>query len=258
MNLPPAVKPIEVNQATARPDGETWHLHLPPVTTGYHNAQLDNYRGRRRSDYLHRPGTRLTLSARFSHPADDLAGTAGFGFWNAALGDPEMPVPALPQAAWFFFAARPNDLPFAPWSPSPYAATGRGWFAATIHAAAPRALAWLPLAPLVLLVNQFPAGRKRLWPAVRRALGIRTAEPATTMTDWHDYRLEWRENGCFFWVDGRLLLRSPVSPRGPLGFVCWIDNQYMVVPPTGRVSFGVSPTYHAQSLFIRDLEIGTI
>jgi hypothetical protein len=29
------------------------------------------------------------------------------------------------------------------------------------------------------------------------------------------------------------------SPRGPLGFVMWLDNQYMVVTPWGRLGWGL-------------------
>jgi hypothetical protein len=253
MKLTPDVSPVEVGQGTVRPEGQTWQLRIPPVTTGYHNAQLDDYRTRRRREYRHRPGTRLALSARFSAAAADLVGTAGFGFWNAALGDRDQPIPTLPQAVWFFFAAPPNDLPFGPWSL--VSATGRGWFAATLDAGTPRALAWAPLAPLVLLLNQSPAIRARLWPVVRRALGIRAEPIPFSLTDWHDYRLEWRRNSCCFWVDGRLILHTPVSPRGPLGFVCWIDNQYMVATPTGRVAWGTTPTTRPQALTIRDFRL---
>ena len=66
-----------------------------------------------RRDFPHFPGTELSLRARFSHPANTLKGTAGFGFWNAPFGDPTVRWPALPQATWFFFASEPNDLPFA-------------------------------------------------------------------------------------------------------------------------------------------------
>jgi hypothetical protein len=39
-------------------------------------------------------------------------------------------------------------------------------------------------------------------------------------------------------VDGQPILRAP-SPRGPLSLVIWIDNQYAIVRPTGRLGWGV-------------------
>ena len=101
-----------------------------------------------RGQYPWSPGTRLRLRARFSHPPDQLIGTAGFGFWNAPFGDPTVRRPALPQACWFFFASAPTDLPLAPAGP------GRGWFAATMDATGGSALALIPLAPALLLLNQ--------------------------------------------------------------------------------------------------------
>ncbi|MCI0397860.1 MAG: hypothetical protein L0332_22115 [Chloroflexi bacterium] len=226
--------------------GPPLRLVLPPVARGYANAQVDDYGGRKRRDYLWRPGATLQLAARFSHPAGELVGTAGFGFWNAPVGDPSVPWPALPQATWFFYASAPSDLPLV-W-PGP----GRGWFAATIDATRPAALALMPLAPLLLLLNQFPALRQRIWPAVRHRLQISHALLEQDMTAWHSYRLDWRPDGCDFLVDGWPVLQAPYSPRGPLGFVCWIDNQYMVATPAGRLRWGVRPVEEEQWVEIGD------
>lgn len=211
--------------------GPVTRFRLAPVPFGYADAQIDDYGGRV-GRFVHRPGAALSLRARFSHDADLLRGTAGFGFWNAPYGDPTRRRPSLPQAAWFFFASPPNDLPFAPESP------GRGWFAATIDAGTTAALALIPAAPLVLVLNQFAAARQRVWPAVRRRLGIAAATLNVDMREWHEYRLEWRPDGCHFAVDGQIALKSPYSPRGPLGFVCWLDNQYLVLTPRGRFRAG--------------------
>jgi hypothetical protein len=143
-----------------------YKLVLPGAAKGYADAQIDDYGGRKRGDYPWRPGTRMELRARFSHGADDLIGTAGFGFWNAPFGDPTVPWPTLPQAAWFFYGSPPSDMPLAVEGP------GRGWFASTVDARSGRALALIPAAPLALLLNQFGPLRRRIWPPVRERLGI--------------------------------------------------------------------------------------
>lgn len=222
-------------------------FHLPAGICGYANAQIDDHR--ERAGFTRRPGTTLSLKARFSHGAGELVGTAGFGFWNAPYGDPTRRRLTLPQATWFFFASPPNDLPFAPASP------GRGWFAATIDATPPSALAMIPLAPVVLGLNQVPFIRRRLWPAVRRGLGIDAGLLDVDMRQWHLYRLEWRPSGCRFTVDGRIVLETPHAPRGPLGFVCWIDNQYLVLTARGRFRAGILTPAQAQWMEISDLHL---
>lgn len=225
-------------------------LEIPPTGRGYTDAQIDDYglpHIRRRAQYPWRPGVSLHLSARFSHNNGALLGTAGFGFWNAPFGDPTVRGPALPQAAWFFYGSAPNDLPLAAQGP------GRGWFAATLDAAAWPALRLIPLAPFVLLGNQWARFRRRVWPWVQRRLGISFAAIDGEMTAWHSYQLDWREEGCLFAVDGRPVLQTRHSPAGPLGFVCWIDNQYMVLRANGRFGWGALATTTPQWLEISEL-----
>ena len=232
------------------PETGTFRLVLPPVGEGYADAQVDDYGGRSRDEFLWGPGTTLTLRARISPGEGALRGTTGFGFWNAPFGPGTGLLPALPQAAWFFYASEPNDLPLAP-----IGQAGRGWFASTIDAGSWRALAWAPLAPLVALLNQAAAVRRRLWPSVQRALGVTFRPLAVDMAAWHDYGLAWRPNGCFFWVDGRPVLQTPLRPRGPLGFVCWVDNQYLVARPTGRFRWGTLKTDREQRMEVEDLAL---
>lgn len=230
-------------------------LHLPPVEAGYADAQIDDYglpTIRHRRHYPWRPGTFLQLRARFSHENGRLQGTAGFGFWNAPFGDPTVRWPALPQAVWFFYASAPGDLPLARSGP------GRGWFMATLDATTWRAKALLPLAPVVLLLNQLPPLRRRLWPWLRRRLGISFAPVPLAMTAWHEYRLEWHPDRCLFFGDGDCLLQTPHSPAGPLGFVCWLDNQYLRLTPHGRFGWGVLPVAESQWLEISQLAVGRL
>lgn len=238
---------VELNGGRVE-DGLGRLLRLPFGKKAYANAQIDDYGGPG-GDFIHRPGVILTLRARFSHTTDSLEGTAGFGFWNAPYGDPTRSRPALPQAIWFFFASPPNDLPFAPGSP------GRGWFAATLDASTVTSLAMIPLAPVVLALNQFSASRAFVWPAVLRNLGIHAAPLNVDLTRWHAYSLEWWADGARFKVDGREILETSRAPRGPLGFVCWLDNQYLVLTPRGRIRAGVLSTRHDQWLEIEDLAI---
>lgn len=233
---------------TAVPDG--WQFMLNPVCGGYANAQIDDYgpkAGVGRGGRFHwRPDAKMQLRARFSAAP---IGTAGFGFWNAPLADPTMRRLVLPQAVWFFYAAPPNDLPFAPASP------GQGWFAATLDAGAGAAVSLIPLAPFILLANQIPSLRRRLWPKIQRRLGISAAPMTTSLTDWHEYTLDWRPDGCSFRVDDAVILSTPHRPRGPLGFVCWLDNQYMIAAVNGRFRSGVLPIKETHNLQIAGLKI---
>ena len=226
-------------------------LHLPICQTGYTDAQIDDCTGRRK-EYPWSPGSQFTVRARFSHEAAQLVGTAGFGFWNAPFGDPSIPWPTLPKATWFFFGAPPNDLPLAHNGP------GQGWFAATLDATTWQAIGLAPLAPIVLLLNQFTRLRRKIWPWVQKQLQISFQPIRESMMAWHEYQLIWRESGCDFLVDGRLIHQTPFSPRGPLGFVCWIDNQYMVARENGRFRWDTIPVTTPQFLEVDNLQIGEI
>lgn len=244
---------LEVNGGLVQKDSH-WLFSLPALSQGYADAQIDDYglveNGRR--SYPWRPGTKLGLKARFSHPVSTLKGTAGFGFWNAPFGDPTIRWPALPQAVWFFFASEPTNLPLALNGP------GRGWFVSTIDASRPKALAWMPAAPFVLILHQFSGLRNILWPRMRSSLSISYQPVQMPIDQWHDYELTWRRNGTTFSVDGRMILETPFSPRGPLGFVCWIDNQYLQVSVTGRVGWGTIAIKERQFMEIDNLQISTI
>lgn len=221
-------------------------LELGPVARGYANAQVDDYGGRPRRRYPWRPGVVLSLRARFSHPVSELQGTAGFGFWNAPFGDPAAPWPTWPQAVWFFLASPPTDLPLAPAGP------GRGWFVSALDAARPAAWGLVPLAPWVMLANHWPRWRRRLWPWVQRRLGVAFAPLPQAVTGWRTYTLAWGQAGCRAWVDDVLVLATPHAPHGPLGWVAWMDNQYLALTPTGRLRAGVLPIQQPQWLEIAD------
>jgi len=199
--------------------------------TRYADAQIDDYTGRARRAYPWRPPLRLTVQARFSGPIE---GTAGFGFWN----NPFSPLggwPALPAAIWFFFASPPSDLPLA------MSSRGAGWKAACLDATRRQALPWVALAGPVVLLGQLPALQRRIWPSVERALAIDEAILAGPDTGWHTYTLDWYPDAARFTVDGVTVLTTSQAPRGPLGFVAWVDNQWMVASPRGRLGWGLLP-----------------
>lgn len=93
---------------------------------------------------------------------------------------------------------------------------------------------------------------------MRRRLGISYKPLLVNMTAWHHYRLDWRPDGCLFYVDGELVYQTAFFPRGPLGFVCWLDNQYMVLTRNGRFRWGTVPLAQPQWMEIADLQIASI
>ncbi len=214
----------------------------------YADAQIDDYQPGRRPRFIRRPPLRLRVQARFSHPAGGIRGTAGFGFWNYPIAAPLRP----PRAIWFFYASPPADLPLAQGVP------GHGWKAAVIDTGRPQALALLPLAPLVVPLLHAPTLYRGLYPLIQRAVSVAETLVHAPMERWHEYVIEWGPRVSRFLVDGRVVLDEAPSPRGPLCFVSWVDNQYLVVTPQGRVRWGLLDVPERQWLELAavDLEAG--
>jgi hypothetical protein len=221
----------------------------------YSDAQLDDYQGLPRRRFPWCPPLRLSVRARFSHSAGDgqpgLRGTAGFGFWNDPFVMTGGRVPALPRAIWFFYASPPSNMQLDPHTP------GYGWKAATIDAVRPSALPLALLAPLAVPLMNLRPLYPVLWPPIQRALRIREAPLDVDMTVWHTYVLEWEAERAGFSVDGRPVLENASSPRGPMGFVMWLDNQYMAVAPWGRFAWGLLDIPGRQWLEVEWLSIET-
>jgi len=224
-----------------------------PATKGYSNAQIDDYNGRKRKDYPWHPPLSLSLDARFSHPISQLKGTAGFGFWNAPFGDPTTAYPTLPKAVWFFFGSPPNDLPLNP------AGKGQGGFASTIDATTWTALSLAPCALPTILLNHIPKFRKNVWPQIQQSLQVSYVDlDELDIMDWHNYNIDWYRKNCIFRINDQIMLETETSATGPLGFVCWIDNQYMVVTPTGYISSGTISTDQTQWLHVKNIAISKL
>ena len=245
---PLKLRPFLAGTGQLEPIEPITRLRLPHVIRAqYSDAQLDDYAGLPRRLFPHRPPLRCSIRARFSSEA--MVGTAGFGFWN----QPFMPgggAPTLPRAIWFFYSSPPSNMALALDVP------GYGWKAATIDALRPMALTIAPLAPIVLLLNRSRRIYRRLWPIVQKALTIQEqALPMETLQDWHTYTIEWGINQARFRIDDRLVLETDRAPRGPLGFVVWIDNQFAVVTPTGRIRFGLLDSDQSQWLEIEEARL---
>lgn len=231
--------------AAVEKDNTNYHLILSPADDGYHNAQISSYAVR--SELNLSPPVRLSLRAQFAGATPP--GTAGFGFWNHPFAPGERGL-RLPRAAWFFFGSPANNMALALNKP------GYGWKAGTFDAANWRFLTLLPTAPMGFLLMRIPWLYRRLWPIGQRALGISEMHiDATMMTTSHAYQIDWLSDRVRFYIDGQIIHEAPLSPRGPLGFVAWTDNQYAVVTPQGRLGFGMVKIPAESSLLISELKL---
>jgi hypothetical protein len=246
--------------------GEVVRLSLEATDPrGYSNAQLDDYH--QNGQMMWQPPVRLFVRVRFSHPQARLGGTAGFGFWNDPFGMTKsvrplwpskmgqnsswLPRIRLPQAAWYCFASPPSEMLFAQGVP------GFGWKAATLDASRPLARVLLPFAPLGMLACRWSWLYRRLWPLAQHVLKIDEALVPVAMDAWHDYCFVWESDRIRFFVDDEVVFNTRFAPRGPLGFVAWIDNQYMVATPQGRLRHGVVAT-GAQWMELASLQVATL
>jgi hypothetical protein len=228
-NLTPGSQVVEAQPGV-------WRLEIPAGHKGHYRlAQLDDYRALARRQFHWRPPLRLELNGRAS--AQDLPGTWGFGLWNdpfslsIGLGGAAQRFPALPDAAWFFYASPPNYLSFRNDLPA------QGFLAATFQAMSiPTPLLALgsPLAALLALPLAAQLGRSLL----RRVVRQDAALISTDVTAWHKYTLDWEMKRVVLQVDDQVILETSVSPCGPLSLVLWIDNQYAALPPRGRLRYG--------------------
>jgi hypothetical protein len=215
----------------------------------YTNAQIDDYQGLPRGGFLWRPPLKMTVRARFSHHAGALSGTAGFGFWNDPFMMTSRRSPALPRVVWFFYASPPSNMKLDLRTP------GSGWKAATLNVCWLPFLLLAPTAPVAVpLMNVRPLYR-RLWPVAEMAMGVSEAALEVSMTEWHTYAIEWGVERASFSLDGKPVLQSESSPRGPLGFVMWLDNQYAVVTPWGRLGYGLLDCAERQWVEVDSLSI---
>jgi hypothetical protein len=262
--LIPALKSNQTPEAMVRSEfgGAGWQLEIPPGPKGkYRLAQLDDYTVLPRSSFPWHPPLILRLRARVSAP--DISGTWGFGLWNdpfslsLGFGGGCRRFPALPNAAWFFFASPQSYLSFCDHQPA------QGFLAQTFRSLQIPAPI-LALAALGLPLLAWPWMARRLRPLFRRVI----AEDAFTLetfqvlndlegldvTRWHDYSLKWEIDRVTFRVDDQIF-ETAISPKPPLGLVIWIDNQYAAFPPDGRLSYGILANSQSAWLEIQSLAL---
>ena len=237
---------LEIGVGRVDGTGDTLRLVNEDTSTNrYSNAQIDDCQGRSRQELLWSPPLRLTVRARFSHPApplrsdgdcdfeysrgEVLSGTAGFGFWNAPSTLEGARLPSLPRALWFFYASPPSNMKLDG------ATAGCGWRAATFDASGWSFRLLALTSPVAVPLMNWRAAYRRLWPVGQRAIGVSEAPVAADMTAWHTYVIEWEEQRARFLVDGDVVLDSASAPHGPLGLVIWLDNQSLVLTPQGRL-----------------------
>ena len=95
----------------------------------------------------------------------------------------------------------------------------------------------------------------QLWSHKTQQQAVGLQSQSVDPTQWHRYKIEWREKRVRFEVDDVQVFESSVSPRPPLGLVIWLDNQYAAFTPEGKIGFGVLENPEPVWLEIRDLEI---
>ncbi|HEX9839025.1 MAG TPA: hypothetical protein VGA72_06745 [Anaerolineales bacterium] len=247
--------------------GNEYRLTIPSGSADrYRLAQLDDYTQTPRGRFPLRSPLSLSVSARAS--SDSIPGTWGFGLWNdpfglsLGFGGNPFRLPALPNAVWFFGASKESYLSFrdassALRSASPSGTSQReaanGFLAQTF--CSPKFHPSLILAGLAL-----PFSRKLTRRFMGKVIGedgidLSRGEQLIAPTQWHRYKLDWREKRVSFDVDDAQVFESPVSPNPPLGLVIWIDNQYAAFTPEGKIGFGVLENPEPAWLEIKDLEL---
>ncbi len=224
-----------------------WHLQIPSGPANrYRLSQLDDHPGLPRPAYPWHPP--LNLSARARVSSASMPGTWGVGLWNDPFGfsfgpgDSFLRLPALPNAAWFFYGSTNNYLSFRNDKP------GNGLLAQTF--CSPGFHPLLLRAGLTLPFSRIAARR-----LLSRIIDEDSARIGIDPTHWHAYRLEWKSDYCTFWVDNAPALESPISPRPPLGLVIWIDNQYAAFTPQGKLKWGLEKNPESAWLEIEDIEM---
>jgi hypothetical protein len=246
VNQTPAAQVTQIN-----PD--SWRLEIPVGPAGkYRLAQLDDYTHYSRWHFPWMPPLSLALCARASD--NYIPGTWGFGLWNdpfsfsIGFGGGTRRLPALPNAIWFFFASPKNHLSLRDDLPN------NGNLAAIFQS--PNSASYLLIPGVLFLPLLFLSPMARLMRRLgRRVIQQEAISFTADLTEWHQYGLVWEAHQIYLTLDGQKILESPLSPRGPLGLVLWIDNQFFAWAPNGRINYGNLETVRPAWIEIKDFNL---
>lgn len=247
--------PLEYGTGHVSRSGSSAQLSIADGA-GYSNAQLDDYGRSPRSAFAWQPPLRMRLRAR-SNLANP-AGTLGFGFWNDpfsfALGQPgaRLKLPASPQALWFFYASEHSQLGFSQGVP------GNGWKAMSLTTPHLPAVLLAPAALAGLALSRIPVVRRPVMDLALRQARADEALLEAALDRWATYEILWGERKVEFRVDDDVVLTGERPPRGPLGFVVWIDNQFALASRDRGLRFGVVQPESAQELEIAKVAISSV
>jgi len=234
-------------------DGGGWRLEIPQGPQGHYRlAQLDDYTGLLRRDFIWNPPLTLSLSARAS--SEIIPGTWGFGLWNdpfslsLGLGGGTRRFPSLPNAAWFFFSSPQNYLSFQDHKPA------QGFLAQTFRAPSiPTPI--LALGTLLLPLLTWSKSACLLRKLARRLIKEDSMQLNIDTAQWHAYTLQWTSEHTIFSVDGTIVYQFGSTPKSRLGLVIWVDNQYASFPPDGQLSFGTLENPVPAWIDVKDIEV---
>jgi hypothetical protein len=226
----------------------------------YRLAQLDDYAKTPRRHFPWRSPSSLSLNARASSAS--IPGTWGFGLWNYPFGmslgfsEDGFRVPALPNAVWFFHASKENYLSFRDASAAPQKNGASAWRGESANGFLAQTFRSPRFHPLLIPAGlALPFSRKTARRMLGRVIGEDGVRLGVDVTQWHKYRLDWREDRVSFEVDDAPVFDSTVSPKAPLGLVIWIDNQYAAFTPEGKIGFGVLENSEPAWIEIKEIEI---
>jgi hypothetical protein len=106
-----------------------------------------------------------------------------------------------------------------------------------------------------MVLSRIPFLRATIVNTAKASLQTAEALLDVDLRAWHTYEIIWHPSELIFKVDGDILLSTEVTPRGPLGFVTWMDNQYAVATGEDGLKFGVLPVDETQWLEAEGLTI---
>ena len=233
---------------------DSWRLSLPPGKAGkYRVSQIDDYANLPRKEFLWQKPLRFSLQSRVSD--QQIPGTWGFGFWNdpfsfnIGIQGSGRRLPVLPDAVWFFFASPENHLSFENKKPA------QGMLASVF---ASKTISPPLLVPggVFLPLAFFPPAGRLIRKFMSRLIQYDAARIEMNLTDWHTYTIEFSREDIRYSIDEKFFFKTTCQPKGKMGFLIWIDNQYASFDPQGKIKFGTLASQREHWLEIRDLVLG--